>query len=215
MPIRKCERCEKDGENFKRCSRCKSVYYCTVDCQKEHWNKHRPDCDFYRTLPAPPAIEVVADYVECETYEQCRDFLIHHLDLINKKTIDEMYEKAFYTLGDEDHPVAIGARFIRNAQILQYLLDIRKASSNQQDISLFFNRILANEHKNEHMFNFEKEWRTLTERIVKRHKEIKAKYAAKAAAEEAAKEAEGSGAAADEGAGADEGADAEETKAEA
>lgn len=38
--------------------------------------------------------------------------------------------------------IEIGTRFIRNAQILQYLLDLRKISGGQQDITLFFSRIL-------------------------------------------------------------------------
>merc|ERR1711971_277089 len=33
---RKCGFCTKIGLNMKRCSRCKKVHYCTVDCQRSH-----------------------------------------------------------------------------------------------------------------------------------------------------------------------------------
>ncbi len=72
------------------------------------------------------------------------------------------------------HPPEFGTRFIRNAQILQYLLDIRKASSGQQDITLFFSRLLHPTSK-EHLFTFENEYRTLVKKILDRHKQRKKK----------------------------------------
>ena len=29
---------------FGACANCKSVKYCTVECQKKHWKKHRKAC---------------------------------------------------------------------------------------------------------------------------------------------------------------------------
>lgn len=29
---------------FKKCGQCKSVHYCSVGCQKQHWPKHKIDC---------------------------------------------------------------------------------------------------------------------------------------------------------------------------
>jgi len=38
--------CDACGENnpAMRCSNCKMTYYCSVDCQRAHWNEHKPDC---------------------------------------------------------------------------------------------------------------------------------------------------------------------------
>jgi hypothetical protein len=69
-------------------------------------------------------------YVECATYEDCRDYLQKHPELITKPLADEMYEKAFLTL--KTHSPEFGARFARNAQIIQYLLDIRKVRNHNQ-----------------------------------------------------------------------------------
>jgi hypothetical protein len=37
----------KEGgiERFRKCGRCKKVYYCSVDCQKKHWKIHKVDCN--------------------------------------------------------------------------------------------------------------------------------------------------------------------------
>ncbi|KAJ7497778.1 hypothetical protein FB451DRAFT_1121523 [Mycena latifolia] len=33
--------CTKRGVNFKRCNACKKTVYCSVECQKEDWKKHK------------------------------------------------------------------------------------------------------------------------------------------------------------------------------
>eukprot|EP01029_Cantina_marsupialis_P011668 TRINITY_DN25967_c0_g1_i1.p1 TRINITY_DN25967_c0_g1~~TRINITY_DN25967_c0_g1_i1.p1 ORF type:complete len:431 (+),score=141.60 TRINITY_DN25967_c0_g1_i1:36-1328(+) len=41
-----CAKCGKEEEDraFKRCARCFSVAYCSRDCQKAHWSKHKKPC---------------------------------------------------------------------------------------------------------------------------------------------------------------------------
>jgi predicted patatin/cPLA2 family phospholipase len=53
---------------------------------------------------------------------------------------------------------------------LQYLLDIRKASSGQQDITLFFSRLLHPTVK-DHLISFETEYRGIVKKILDRHKQ--------------------------------------------
>ncbi|KAH7832368.1 putative zinc finger MYND domain protein [Monocercomonoides exilis] len=39
----KCGFCGKKAQN--RCSKCRSVFYCSVDCQRKHWKIHKLECD--------------------------------------------------------------------------------------------------------------------------------------------------------------------------
>jgi hypothetical protein len=39
-----CGSCNVIKEKLLKCSRCKSVYYCSVECQKIDWKKHKLDC---------------------------------------------------------------------------------------------------------------------------------------------------------------------------
>ncbi len=36
--------CPRAREASKACSRCKSIWYCSVECQKAHWSTHKPKC---------------------------------------------------------------------------------------------------------------------------------------------------------------------------
>lgn len=40
-----CNKCGKDA--IKKCGRCKSVYYCSRECQVEDWKTHKPICDLF------------------------------------------------------------------------------------------------------------------------------------------------------------------------
>ena len=52
---RYCNCCQKEERNvnFKRCSACKLVYYCSTECQKRHWNDHQSLCKAIQGLPKP------------------------------------------------------------------------------------------------------------------------------------------------------------------
>ncbi len=39
-----CKVCSKTGENMQQCSACKSVHYCSIDCQKLDWKSHKTAC---------------------------------------------------------------------------------------------------------------------------------------------------------------------------
>eukprot|EP00798_Chlamydomonas_sp_ICE-L_P028747 gene28747-31926_t len=55
-----CDNCEAmegveglwDGAKFDRCSACKKVRYCSSECQKAHWPKHKKDCKRFKAEAA-------------------------------------------------------------------------------------------------------------------------------------------------------------------
>ncbi len=45
IPI--CGRCripQRSNDKYKKCGKCKEVYYCSKRCQKEHWEIHKYEC---------------------------------------------------------------------------------------------------------------------------------------------------------------------------
>jgi hypothetical protein len=53
---------------------------------------------------------------------------------------DSLFEKGFLIW--DSHPREIAERFIRHSQMIHYMVDLRNASGGQQDITLFFHRLL-------------------------------------------------------------------------
>jgi len=52
-PVRKCDVCSSLGA--KPCARCKRTFYCSAECQKLAWKKHKKTC---KAPTTPPATEV-------------------------------------------------------------------------------------------------------------------------------------------------------------
>lgn len=51
--LRQCAACEKEvhGEQALSCGRCRAVLYCSMVCQKQHWNEiHKSMCGLYNTM---------------------------------------------------------------------------------------------------------------------------------------------------------------------
>ena len=44
MESYRCNTCLKPGDNMKKCSICKNVYYCDRKCQKHDWAVHKTTC---------------------------------------------------------------------------------------------------------------------------------------------------------------------------
>ena len=39
-----CVYCKKPADNMKKCSKCRVMHYCSVDCQKADWKTHKLIC---------------------------------------------------------------------------------------------------------------------------------------------------------------------------
>lgn len=46
-----CDHCGTELETTKRCSKCWTAMYCSGDCQKKDWSRHKPLCSRYTGTP--------------------------------------------------------------------------------------------------------------------------------------------------------------------
>jgi hypothetical protein len=51
--IKSCKSCAVSDKELLRCTRCKEVYYCGVDCQKKDWPNHKLNCSKVSTVVPP------------------------------------------------------------------------------------------------------------------------------------------------------------------
>lgn len=77
----KCARetCEKNG-SF-RCSRCKTMYYCSLDCQKLDWKTHKSACIEFSNVSSFKVVEMHDDVMttEARRYRRAiKNFMKHY-----------------------------------------------------------------------------------------------------------------------------------------
>ncbi|EDV24782.1 uncharacterized protein TRIADDRAFT_56945 [Trichoplax adhaerens] len=61
--VHKCNACYKDESNgnLKRCSKCESVAYCDLECQRKDWEFHKRNCARTPTVIGLPAILAIPE----------------------------------------------------------------------------------------------------------------------------------------------------------
>lgn len=74
-----CKVCWKTNENMQICSACKSVHYCSKDCQKLDWKSHKTACfKLNQIFISDKAIETVFNN---KTFNKLIQY-IHHFNMI-------------------------------------------------------------------------------------------------------------------------------------
>lgn len=83
-----CAYCYKTDTKLSQCSKCHRASYCTQNCQKLHWNTHKPVCNDANLIEWPPAL-----------VEEFLELFIEHLDvhkiiyLIDRSAAQKFKEK--------------------------------------------------------------------------------------------------------------------------
>lgn len=82
-----CKVCSKTNENMQICSACKSVDYCSRDCQKLDWKSHKTSCfRINQIYLSDKAIETVFDNKPFNKMVQ----YIHHFNITESAIKDKL-----------------------------------------------------------------------------------------------------------------------------
>ena len=47
-PTTKCDGCQRVPDSrLRQCGRCKHAFYCTIECQRRTWHRHREECEYW------------------------------------------------------------------------------------------------------------------------------------------------------------------------
>jgi len=87
--IRKCQVCQRE-EQLRRCSRCKSVWYCSAEHQTRAWSEHQFHCEEFVSPPELKTVEEVCKSDEPSTKNKTnlRNFLVTTICPITKNQIE-------------------------------------------------------------------------------------------------------------------------------
>ena len=51
IPRAECSNCEGSGDSgLRKCTGCRIVKYCSKQCQREHWHKHKETCQYLKSI---------------------------------------------------------------------------------------------------------------------------------------------------------------------
>jgi MYND finger len=53
--VKECVVCKARPQELLKCSACMAVRYCSAECQKAHWKKHRKRCKELKAAAAEAA----------------------------------------------------------------------------------------------------------------------------------------------------------------
>lgn len=85
-----CGFCGAEKENLSKCSRCKSVFYCSKECQKLHWKAHKANCKL------PPKVPVANEKLPIKFPQPTR----RDLDSVARFVCGSLKAKYFSVIND-------------------------------------------------------------------------------------------------------------------
>lgn len=76
-----CQRCEKTSTRI--CKDCKTVDYCSKECQLEDWNTHKTTCVYYRYVNIDDHVILIFNSIGCKCMDRAFKTLIYEITIQN------------------------------------------------------------------------------------------------------------------------------------
>ena len=77
VTVFKCFQCGKRSHKLPKCTQCSQAYYCNANCQRKHWNKHKPVC---RAAVAALARRATRERLARAVRDKGKDMVEHSAD---------------------------------------------------------------------------------------------------------------------------------------
>ncbi len=93
---KKCAECGSTGDDYSKCTACKTVHYCSKDCQKNHWTIHKPNCLQAQGKHVPVSVIEKAEKVKNE-----REKLQNDVNKREKNQMEQAFMESFQRFAEE------------------------------------------------------------------------------------------------------------------
>jgi hypothetical protein len=129
-----CKVCSKTDENMQICSACKSVHYCSLNCQKSDWKSHKIDCfKLGQITLSNKAIETVLNN---KIFDKLFQY-IHHFNITGQNIKDKLMLCLISPNFDKLNKIESYSCIINIAPISEFSEKIQTESKNDKKSAFF------------------------------------------------------------------------------
>ena len=88
-----CSYCVRQITTYQVCSGCKSAFYCSKDCQKKDWPKHKLVCQVIQALEKNKTTEeITINQLKGTIYELSKKSRTKRVKLVGEKCLKLLFE---------------------------------------------------------------------------------------------------------------------------
>mmetsp|Transcript_6353 Transcript_6353/g.12586 ORF Transcript_6353/g.12586 Transcript_6353/m.12586 type:complete len:184 (-) Transcript_6353:7-558(-) len=112
---------------LKRCSQCRQVAYCSVDCQKADWKRHKPDCLRFCDK-TKPKLENIPSALDADIFRMLVEISMSVITVGERREVylAEEYKGKVHAMGERLHNLG-GSELMRDvhSRVHSHFLDLQ------------------------------------------------------------------------------------------